>query len=51
MSDNYFQSPEFRRVTTNATDSGVKLFFKYVGIVFKVIIDFIKEMVGAVMGK
>ena len=51
MLQEFIQSPEFKRTATNATDSGVKLFFKYVGIVGKEIINFIQEMFRSVFGK
>jgi hypothetical protein len=51
MNDSYFNSMDFKRQTGNLTDSGVKMLFRWIGIVGKAIIDFIKEMVNSVLGK
>ncbi len=47
----YFQSPEFKRMTGNATDSGVKFLFKWIGIGIKSFAEFIKMMVYSLLGK
>lgn len=51
MQQSFFQSTEFNRHASNAADSGVKLIFKWIGIVVKAIIDFVTGMVKMGIGK
>ena len=51
MPENYFQSHEFRRISSNAADSGIKLFFKYLIISLAAVFSFIVDMFKMVLGK
>jgi hypothetical protein len=51
MTENYFQSNEFRRISTTAADSSIKLFFKYLSISVMAVFSFIGDMFRQVMGK
>lgn len=51
MSTTYFQSPEFRRAANNATDSGLKLIFRWLSWFLLGVINLIKEMLRSVVGR
>jgi hypothetical protein len=51
MLQEFIQSSEFKRSATNATDSGIKLFFKYAAIAVNELVKFIQEMFRSVLGK
>jgi hypothetical protein len=51
MTNNFFQSPEFKRASTNTADSVVKILFKGVGIAVKGVIDFLKSAISMIAGK
>lgn len=51
MNNSYFQTPEFRRASRNATDTGLKLVFRFISDVGMGIFKFIQSMVRMVIGK
>lgn len=47
----YLGSPEFKRGSNAAADSTIKQLAKLGHILFKAVIDFVKEFVSAISGK
>lgn len=47
----FFQSSDFKRVSGNAADSGVKLFFKLLGDAMSGLVHFVIEMFHSILGK
>ena len=50
MQDLGFSSSDRNRFLGKATDSGIKLFFKWFGIALTGFINFIKVLVGSALG-
>jgi hypothetical protein len=47
----YLQSPEFKRASTNAADSSLKLIFKWIAIGIAGLFNFVRSMLRMVIGK
>lgn len=51
MNQSFFNSPEFKRASSNAADTGVKLIFKWLGIFIVSTANAIKAAVMSIVGK
>jgi hypothetical protein len=47
----YFQSSDFNRATSRATDTGAKIFFKWLNFAIAGTINFVKSAIQMVIGK
>lgn len=51
QNSSFLQSPEFNRAMGNATDTGIKIFFKWVNILIAGLANFAKTAVKSIFGK
>ena len=48
---NLMRSPEFKKRSTYLAEDTAKFSFKWIGIGFKALIDFVKSMISMALGK
>lgn len=51
MNNSFFQSQDFKRTTGKLSDTGLKFFFKWIGIGIKGFAETIKMLIGSLIGK
>lgn len=51
MNESFFQSQEFKRASSNAADTGVKLLFKWIGIAIATAANAVKAILMSIIGK
>lgn len=51
MNESFFQTPEFKRASGNAADTGIKFIFKWIGIAIATAANAVKAIVMSILGK